>query len=56
MQRGKRLDVAVLWYLFSILVFVIFNLSEKVRVFDLLYLFVVLCCSFKYFMIVFNRK
>ena len=57
MQNEKHLDSAVLIYLFLLLSLVVINLISKINLFDLVYLVVVLCCVFKYFIIVYdNRK
>ena len=56
MQKGKHLDSAVLIYLFLLLGLVVINLISKINLFDLVYLVVVLCCVFKYFIIVHDDR
>lgn len=57
MQNEKHLDSAVLIYLFLLLGLVVINLIDKIDLFDLVYFVVVLCCVFKYFIIIYdNRK
>jgi len=57
MQSEKHLDGAVLIYFFLLLVIAIINFVSMINLFDLIYLVVVICCVFKYFIIIYdNRK
>ena len=52
MDAEKHLDAAILIYLFILLLFVGINLINKVNIFDVMYLVVVVCCVLKYFIII----
>lgn len=56
MQKEKHFDTAVLMYFGFLLFIVLINLISKVSFIDLVYLFVVVCCVFKYFIIVRDSK
>lgn len=56
MQSEKHLDGAVLIYLFLLLGLVVINLIDRINLFDLIYFVVVLCCVFKYFIIIHNNR
>lgn len=56
MDTEKHLDAAILIYLFILLLFVGINLINKVNIFDVMYLVVVVCCVLKYFIIIRNNR
>lgn len=56
MDTEKHLDAAILIYLFILLLFVGINLINKVNIFDVMYLVVVVCCVLKYFIIICNNR
>lgn len=51
----KHKDMAVLIYLFSLLLFVIMNLINNINFVDLGYLVVVLCCVLKLLIVIRNK-
>lgn len=52
MQSEKHINAAVLIYLLLLSILAIVNLVRKGNVLDVIYLVVIVCCVFKYFMIV----
>ncbi len=56
MDTEKHLDNAVLIYLLILLIFVIFNVLTNGNILDLIYLVIVVCCVFKYFIISYSSK
>ena len=51
MQSEKHLNAAVLLYLFSLLILVVFNMIDEISIIDVGYLVVLLCCVLKFFLI-----
>lgn len=56
MPNEKRFNFAVAIYLFLLLVLVSGNLINKVDLFSIIYLIALLCCIFKYFMVIFSSR
>lgn len=56
MQKKKHEEIAVFMYLFVLLFVVVINLFSSITFFDLAYLFVVVCCFFKFFLIFKNSR
>ena len=56
MPREKHVETAVLLYFGLLLIMVVGNLLNKISLFDIVYLVVVLCCVLKYFIIVRDNK
>lgn len=56
MQKEKHEEIAIFMYLIVLLSVVLINLFSKISIFDLAYLFVVVCCFFKVFLIVRDSK
>lgn len=56
MQREKHEELAVFMYLMVLMAVVIVNMMGNISLFDLTYLFVVICCVFKFFLIIKNKK
>ncbi len=56
MQREKHEELAVFMYLMVLMAIVIVNMMGSISLFDLTYLFVVICCVFKFFLIIKSKK
>lgn len=56
MQMEKHEGIAVFMYLAVLLFVVVVNLIDNTSLFDLAYLFVVVCCVFKFFLIMKSEK
>lgn len=56
MQREKHEELAVFMYLMVLMAVVIVNMMGNISLFDLTYLFVVICCVFKFFLIIKSKK
>lgn len=57
MNREKHEELAVLIYLGALIVMVVMNLIKSASLFDMAYLFIVVCCVLKFFLIIKkNRK
>ncbi len=56
MQMEKHEVIAVFMYLAVLLFVVVVNLIDNTFLFDLAYLFVVVCCVFKFFLIMKREK
>ena len=56
MQREKHEELAVFMYLMVLMAVVIVNMMGSISLFDLKYLFVVICCVFKFFLIIKSKK
>lgn len=56
MQREKHEELAVFMYLMILMMVVISNMIRSISLFDLTYLFVVICCVFKFFLIIKSKK
>ena len=56
MQMKKHEVIAVFMYLAVLLFVVIVNLINNTHLFDIAYLFVVVCCVFKFFLIMKREK
>lgn len=56
MQEKKHEGLAVFMYFAVLLLIVIINLINNESLFDLIYLFVILCCVFKFFLIIRKEK
>ncbi|MGN1358371.1 MAG: hypothetical protein ACI4WU_03275 [Bacilli bacterium] len=52
----KHEGIAVFMYLAVLLFVVVVNLIDNTSLFDLAYLFVVVCCVFKFFLIMKSEK
>ena len=56
MQKEKHEELAVFMYLMILMMVVISNMIGSFSLFDLTYLFVVICCVFKFFLIIKSKK
>ena len=56
MQREKHEELAVFMYLMVLMAIVIVNMMGSISLFDLTYLFVVICCVFKFLMSIKSKK
>lgn len=56
MQREKHEELAVFMYLMVLMAVVIVNMMGSISLFDLTYLFVVICCVFRFFLIIKSKK
>lgn len=52
MNREKHEELAVLMYLGALIIMVVMNMIESISLFDIAYLFVVVCCVLKFFLII----
>ena len=56
MQSEKRLDNAVLLYLFILMILAIANMIREINLVDVLYLLAIVCAGLKCFLIMHKRK
>ena len=50
MNREEHEELAVLMYLGALIVMVVMNLIKSASLFDMAYLFIVVCCVLKFFL------